>query len=98
MMMLLTSSAAQLVQNITTAQGAPDGAGLRIAPAADAEQDNAMELRVMTEPAEDDQVVSSDQARIFLSPEASDYLDDKVLDAGLDDKGNPAFVLAEQKS
>jgi Fe-S cluster assembly iron-binding protein IscA len=97
-MMLLTSSAAQLVQNITSAQSAPDGAGLRIAPAAGGEQPGAMELRVMTEPAAEDQVVSTDEARIFLSPEAAGYLDDKVLDAGLDDNGNPAFVLAEQKS
>lgn len=97
-MLVLTPTAAQLVQNITSAQGAPDGAGLRIAPAADAQQQHAMELRIATVPAEHDQVIAAEDAKIFLAPEATTYLDDKVLDAGLDDNGNPAFVLAEQKA
>ena len=41
-------------------------------------------------------MLTGEGARIFLEPGAAVYLDDKVLDANVDESGQPSFALAEQ--
>ena len=52
-------------------------------------------LSLATEPVEGDQVVDTSGARLFLDPEASQLLDDKALDAAVDDAGGVRFEFAE---
>jgi iron-sulfur cluster assembly protein len=52
-------------------------------------------LSVVTLPAEDDEVIEEQGARVFLEPQAASLLDDKVLDATLD-QDRVAFAIADQ--
>jgi iron-sulfur cluster assembly protein len=45
--------------------------------------------------AEDDEVIEEERARIFLDPEAASLLEDKVLDASVE-QNQVAFTLADQ--
>jgi iron-sulfur cluster assembly protein len=46
-------------------------------------------------PAEDDEVVEEQGARVFLEPEAASLLDDKVLDASVE-QDQVAFTIADR--
>lgn len=95
MTLALTPTAIEVVRTITNSQGAPDGAGLRIASSPDSAE-GTLQLSVAAAPADNDQVVGGQGARVFLDAQAATMLDDKVLDANLDDQGQPTFVLGEQ--
>jgi Fe-S cluster assembly iron-binding protein IscA len=94
--LMLTPTAIDVVRNITTTQGAPEEAGLRIASAPDPQQEGALQISITAGPAEQDQVLSGEGSRIFLDQQAAAYLDDKILDAGVDADGKATFVLAQQ--
>jgi Fe-S cluster assembly iron-binding protein IscA len=52
-------------------------------------------LDVVTLPAEDDEVIDEQGARVFLEPEEASLLDDKVLDASVE-QDQVAFTIADQ--
>jgi Fe-S cluster assembly iron-binding protein IscA len=54
-----------------------------------------LELSVVPLPAEDDEVIEEQGARVFLEPEAAALLDDKVLDASVE-QNQVAFTIADQ--
>ena len=54
-----------------------------------------LRLSVVPVPAEDDDVIEEQGARVFLEPEAASLLDEKVLDASIE-PGQVAFTFAEQ--
>ena len=56
----------------------------------------ALQLSTATGPAENDQILEASGARLYLEPEAATYLEDKVLDAQVDQEGQPRFSLAVQ--
>lgn len=96
-MLVLTTAAAEVVKAVTTAPEAPEGAGLRIAAAAPQPQTaGALQVMAAEGPGESDQILEGDGARVFLEPEAATFLDDKVLDARLDEQGNAHFTLGRQ--
>lgn len=96
-MLVLTDSAAEIVKAITSTPEAPEGSGLRIASVV-TQPGNPSELQLAatTGPAEDDEVLDSAGAHVFLEPQAAAYLDDKILDAQVDQEGNPQFTLGMQ--
>ena len=96
-MLVLTDTAAEVVKAITSTPQAPEAAGLRIASAV-AEPGNPGELQLAATdgPSENDQVIDAAGAHIYLEPQAAAYLDDKVLDAQVDQQGNPQFSLGMQ--
>jgi iron-sulfur cluster assembly protein len=97
-MLVLTEAAAEVVKSVTSTAQAPDGAGLRIASAeAEPERPDALQLTATTGPGEDDQVIEAAGARVFLEPHAALYLEDKVLDARVDEQGNARFTLGTQE-
>ena len=53
------------------------------------------QLSVVPVPAEDDEVIEEHGARVFLEPDAASFLDDKVLDAKLE-QNKVAFTIADQ--
>jgi Fe-S cluster assembly iron-binding protein IscA len=53
------------------------------------------QLSVVPVPAEDDEVIEEQGARVFLEPDAASLLDDKVLDARLE-QDKVAFTIADQ--
>jgi Fe-S cluster assembly iron-binding protein IscA len=96
-MLLLTETAAEVVKSVTATPQAPDGAGLRISSSAP-QPDNpgSLELTAAAGPGENDQVIEAAGARVFLEPQAALFLEDKVLDAQVDDQGNARFALGVQ--
>jgi Fe-S cluster assembly iron-binding protein IscA len=95
-MLMLTETAAEVVKSVTSTPTAIDGAGLRISSAPQPENPTALRLTAAAGPGEDDQVIETAGARVFVEPEAAVYLEDKVLDAQLDDEGKAQFLLGMQ--
>lgn len=95
-MLALTQNAVEVVRSIVSADEAPEGAGLRIATAEGTEAQDGLELSISAGPAQNDQVLNGDGAVIFLAEQVTGYLDDKVLDADVDDQGEASFALALQ--
>jgi Fe-S cluster assembly iron-binding protein IscA len=96
-MLVLTEAAAEVVKTVTATPQTPGGSGLRIVSNT-SEPEDAGALRVTAEagPAENDQVIEAAGARVFVEPQAAVYLDDKVLDARLDEQGTAHFTLDAQ--
>jgi iron-sulfur cluster assembly protein len=96
-MLVLTEAAAEVVKSVTSTPQAPDGAGLRIASSApEPETPDALRVTAALGPSENDQVIESSGARVFVEPLAAAYLEDKVLDARFDEQGEAHFSLAVQ--
>lgn len=103
-MLALTENAVTVIRTLTEQTGDPEVSGLRIAtdavPAgtADAvpEDAHALTLAVTQAPEAGDQVLDAGGARLFLESNAAAYLDDKALDAEVDQSGNVSFAVAMQ--
>lgn len=93
-MLTLTENATSLVKTLTTqAVDSPEG-GLRISsPEPDS---TTFSVTVAPAPEADDQVIVEGDARVFVEENASTVLDDKVLDAQLDEQGAVHFQLGLQ--
>ncbi|MDO9454820.1 Fe-S cluster assembly protein HesB [Nocardioides sp.] len=92
-MLTLTENASTIVRDITTQPGYPDSAGLRITTDGDPSS-FAIAPAEAAEP--QDHVVEQAGATVFLDERAAELLDDKVLDAAVDDQGQVEFALAHQ--
>jgi Fe-S cluster assembly iron-binding protein IscA len=95
----LTNDATEAIERILMAPGVPDGAGLRIAPAA-IETDSAvpaghLQLAVTVEPDRGDQVIEEAGARVFVEDTVAPYLEDKLLDAEVIDE-EVRFTLGDE--
>jgi iron-sulfur cluster assembly protein len=96
-MMVLTEAAAEVVKSVTSTPQTPGEAGLRIVSSAPQPDDTgALRVTAAAGPGENDQVIEAAGARVFLEPQAAAYLDDKVLDAQIDEQGNARFSLGTQ--
>jgi len=91
----ITDTAAEAIRGIVAAPELPEGAGLRIATAADSGEAATLEVSVAETPAETDQVVAEAGARVFVEADAVPLLDDKLLDAQIEGT-RVGFVLSEQ--
>ena len=92
-MLTLTDNAVTAIRSLTGREEVPDGAGLRIATGAQA---GSLTVGLAASPIEGDQVLDSSGARLFLDPGAAMLLDDKALDASVDNQGGVQFAIAEQ--
>lgn len=94
-MLALTDNAVQAVRDIVdSSEAAPETRGLRVV-ADHSRPETNLQLSVVELPAEDDEVIEEQGARLFLEPEAASLLEDKVLDANIEDN-QVAFMLAAQ--
>lgn len=94
-MLVLTPAAIAVVTTLTNAPGRPDGTGLRIS-SDQAPPQESLAAEIVAQPGERDQVLDQSGARIFLDPGAASFLDDKVLDADVDERGGAHFTLDRQ--
>ncbi|CAN5684574.1 iron-sulfur cluster biosynthesis family protein [soil metagenome] len=92
-MLTLTENASTIVRDITTQPGLPETAGLRIT--SDADQ-SSFAIAAAEQPEPADQVVEHSGAKLYLDQQAAVMLDDKILDAAVDDAGQVEFALAIQ--
>lgn len=94
-MLALTESAVQAVKGIvSSSEEATDTGGLRVVADHGGERVN-FQLSVAALPGEDDEVIEEQGARLFLDPEASSLLEDKLLDATVE-QSRVEFTIAEQ--
>ncbi len=85
-MLAVTEDAATAIDSILASSGLPDGAGLRITQEVNTQSggDTRTDLRLaVVESAEEGDEVLED-VRIFLDPQAADFLDNKLLDADVE--------------
>jgi iron-sulfur cluster assembly protein len=93
-MLTLTDSAVTAIRTLTSQPELPVDTGLRIMaedPAAP-----SFQVALAENPIAGDQVIEADGARVFLEANAAAALDDKALDAQVDDEGTVAFTVAQQ--
>ena len=93
-LLALTDSAVQAVKYIVSCSEASETGGLRLVAEQVGTQTN-FQLSVVPLPAEDDEVIEEQDARVFLEPEAASLLDDKVLDATVE-QNKVEFTIADQ--
>jgi iron-sulfur cluster assembly protein len=94
-LLALTDSAVQAVRDIVSStEQVPETGGLRVVAERAGTQAN-FQLSVASLPAEDDEVIEEQGARVFLEPEAASLLDDMVLDASVE-HNQVAFTIADQ--
>ena len=92
-MLTVTDNAAAEIRNLVDRPVVPDGGGMRIASDPNA---GSLTLSLAPAPAGGDAVVdTSSGARVFLDSAAVSVLDDKALDATVDQEGRVQFVVAE---
>ena len=95
-MLVLTEAAAEVVKAISSTPQAPEGSGLRIASPAGAADPGTLQVTAAPGPNENDQIIETAGAHIYLEPQAAVYLEDKVLDAEVDSEGKAHFSLGMQ--
>ena len=98
LVLTLTENASTVVKTIvdqSVEQSTDQGtAGLRISQ--DAPDSPALHVIATEAPQPGDQVLEEDGARVFLEETAAATLDDKVLDAQVDEGGGVQFSIAAQ--
>jgi iron-sulfur cluster assembly protein len=94
-LLALTDTAVEAVRHIlSSSDEIPETGGLRMVAEQEGPQMN-FQLSIVPLPAEDDEVIEERGARVFLEPEAASVLDDKVLDASVQ-QDQVAFSIADQ--
>ena len=68
---------------VASSEEASETGGLRVVAGHSGARMN-LQFSVVALPAEDDEVIEEQGARLFLEPEAASLLDDKVLDASVE--------------
>jgi Fe-S cluster assembly iron-binding protein IscA len=93
-MLTLSPDAVQAINGLLSQPGVPEGAGLRMSPRSMPGEPAAIELTLAEGPTGTDQVVEEQNAQVFVDKELAPELDDKVLDAQLQED-QVAFTLTE---
>ena len=91
-MLTLTENASTVVKTLVD-QTEGNEAGLRISQ--DAPDSPALHVIPSQAPQPGDRVLEEDGARVFLEETAAVTLDDKVLDAQVDESGGVQFMLGQ---
>ncbi len=94
-MLTLTDNAVSAIRTLTSQPDLPTETGLRIMTQADGGS-SSFQLALAEAPAAGDQVVEEGGARVFVEPTAAAVLDDKALDAQVNEQGDLAFRIADQ--
>jgi len=93
-MLTITDSAATAIRSLTSQPDLPVETGLRIMK--QGEGAPSFELALTEGPAAGDQVVEEGGARVFVEPAAAAILQDKALDAQVNEQGDLAFRISDQ--
>jgi iron-sulfur cluster assembly protein len=96
-MLVLTEAAAEAVKALTADPPLAAGSGLRIASnTSEPEAPGTLEVSAAAGPSENDLVIEAAGAHVYLEPRAAALLEDKVLDAQVDQDGQAHFSLGVQ--
>lgn len=98
-MLGLTENATEAIEGILESPTVSDEAGLRIAAQPAAAQDTAgagLNITLVEAPAEGDQVIDEGGARVFVDEPVAEVLDDKLLDATVQDQ-QVTFTIGDRE-
>jgi iron-sulfur cluster assembly protein len=93
-MLALTDTAVEVVKEIVASDGPAEDAGLRMVAVQEGSHAR-FQLTVAAVPGEDDEIVETQGARVFLEPNAASLLDDKLLDAFVAEN-EVSFTIVDQ--
>ena len=94
MMLTLTPIASEAIRQLSAQTEDPDATGIRISPGPETPEGTALELALVDEPQPDDEKIDDDGATVYLEPHIAGFLDDKVLDAQVDE-GRVTFLVRD---
>jgi iron-sulfur cluster assembly protein len=94
LMLTLTDGAVSAIRSLTSQPELPVQTGLRIVAQGDGEA--SFQLALAEGPVAGDQVVEEGGARVFVEPAAAAVLEDKALDAQVNEQGRVAFSVSDQ--
>ena len=92
-MLTLTDRAAATIRSLTSQPGIPEETGLRMTVQ---ESDPGTLTLSLEAPQPDDAVIEDAGARVFIQQDAASIVEDRELDAQLDDEGRASFMLGSQ--
>src|SRR6187399_3070931 len=96
-MLAMTDAAANAISALTAQEGKQETGGLRFAVQVQQDSGAQLALSVADQPEAGDQVLGTEAgARVFLEPEAAQFLDDKLLDVQQDEAGQLNFAVMPQ--
>jgi iron-sulfur cluster assembly protein len=93
-MLTLTPTASEAIRQLSSQTADPEASGIRIAPGPETPEGTALELSLVEEPQPEDEKVADGGATVYLEPHVVSLLDDKVLDAQLED-GSVTFLVRD---
>ena len=96
-MLTLTPTAAEAVRKLVDSAPTEAAEGLRIAPGQSSAEGTSLEISIVDGPEIDDREVTEGGAHVFLEPEVAEFMEDKVLDAELEETG-VRFSIRDQDS
>jgi iron-sulfur cluster assembly protein len=91
-MMTVTEAAAQAINSLVIKNDMPDTAGLRISPAGKTSRSEGLGLSIAAAPADDDTVLESHGAKVFLASTVVFDLSEQQLDVEGGDEEPHFFV------
>jgi iron-sulfur cluster assembly protein len=93
-MLTITDNAVSAIRSLTSQPDLPVDTGLRIIK--QGEGSPSFQLALTEGPSDGDQVVEEGGARVFLEASAAGVLENKALDAQVNDQGDLAFRISDQ--
>jgi Fe-S cluster assembly iron-binding protein IscA len=93
-MLTLTPIASEAIRQLSAQTEDPEATGIRIAPGPETPEGTALELTLVEEPEPTDEKIDEDGATVYLEPHVAGFLDDKVLDAQVDE-GRVTFLVRD---
>jgi iron-sulfur cluster assembly protein len=96
-MLTLTPIASEAIRQLTSQTDDPDSSGIRISPGPETSQGTALELSLVEEPEPADEKVDDAGATVYLEPHVAGFLDDKVLDAEVQE-GRVTFLVRDDEA
>lgn len=93
-MLALTDRAVEVVKEIVASDGPAESSGLRMV-ADKIGPEPHIQITIAALPGEDDEVVETEGARVFLEPTAATLLEDKLLDATVE-QNTVSFTIVDQ--
>ena len=95
-MLTMTPTAAEAVRQLVSGTSIESSGGVRISPAAPSPASAPLQVAVAPSPETTDQTIDETGARVFVASDATEFLDDKVLDAEVD-AGRVRFAIMDTR-
>ena len=94
-MLTLSADATQAIKQVVASTEAGESAGIRFSMTPVDEDKSRLELAVASSPEPGDTQIGEPGAKVFLDPHVVPLLDDKILDATLEDQ-SAAFTILDR--